>query len=63
MTHAPDPLRDEIDAAIAQITRELEIIRFPTNVGGGADNRQAIAGLEAELKELEEARARLRSGP
>jgi hypothetical protein len=59
MTGSDDPLRLQIDEAIAKISRELEIIRFPTNVGGGADNREAIASLEAELKELMEARARL----
>jgi hypothetical protein len=39
------------------VRRELDILRDPTNVGGHADNRQVIGELEAELRQLIEARA------
>jgi len=52
-------LRPQLDEAIAKVRRELEIVISPTNVGGGADNREVIAGLEAELQQLLEARAGL----
>ena len=53
------PLRDQVDDAIAGIRRELEILRSPSTIGGGADNRAVIADLEQELAELREARAQL----
>ncbi len=53
------PLRDQVDDAIAGIRRELEILRSPSTIGGGADNRAVIADLEHELAELREARAQL----
>ncbi len=39
------------------LRRELEILISPTNVGGGADNREAIALLRAELLKVEDALA------
>jgi hypothetical protein len=51
------PLRAQIDDAIAVVQRDLEILRSPSSIGGGADNRSVIADLEAELAQLKEARA------
>jgi hypothetical protein len=41
------------------VRRELEILRSPTSIGGGADNREVIGELEAEYQALREARAHL----
>ena len=57
MTESDRDLRRELTEARDKVRRELEIVRFPTNVGGGADNREVIAQLEAELAELEAALA------
>ena len=57
MSQTDRSLRDELDAAIAKVSRELEIIQSPSSVGGGADNRGVIVELAAELRALEEARA------
>ena len=57
MLDSEKPLREQLDEAIVKVSRELEILRFPTSVGGGADNRQAIAELETELEALKEARS------
>ena len=57
MSDSEVPLRDQLDEAIARVRRELEIIRSPSTIGGGADNRSAIRDLEAELEELRAARA------
>ena len=51
-------LRAELVEARDRVRRELEIVSFPTNVGGGADNREVIAQLQAELHQLEEALAK-----
>ena len=51
------PLRAQIDDAIAVVQRDLEILRSPSSIGGGADNRSVIADLESELAQLKEARA------
>jgi hypothetical protein len=54
----PDaPLREQLDEAIGRVRRELEILRSPSSIGGGADSRSVVADLEKELRELEEARA------
>ena len=53
------PLREQLDEAIARVRRELEILRSPSSIGGGSDDRGVIADLEAELVELREARARV----
>ena len=58
----PDPeksLREQLDEAIDKVRRELEIFHSPSSIGGGADSRGVIADLEAEFRELEEARANL----
>ena len=50
-------LRQELLAARDKLRRELEILISPSSIGGGADNRQVIAQLEAELREIETALA------
>jgi hypothetical protein len=57
MSESDKPLRQQLDDAIAAIQRELEILISPSSIGGGADNREVIAELEAELAKLKEARA------
>ncbi len=57
MSESDQPLRQQLDDAIARIQRELEILVSPSSIGGGADNREVIAELEAELAQLKEARA------
>jgi hypothetical protein len=57
MPDSDEPLRAQLDEAIDKVSRELEIVRFPTNIGGGADNREVIAELETELQALKAARA------
>jgi hypothetical protein len=46
-------LHAQLVEARAKLRRELEILISPTNVGGGADNREAIALLRAELEQIE----------
>ena len=48
-------LRQELIAARDNLRHQIDILRNPTNVGGGADNREALADLEAELAQIEEA--------
>jgi hypothetical protein len=50
------PLREQLDEAMARVRRDLEILRSPSSIGGGADNRSVIADLEAEYAQLREAR-------
>ena len=50
-------LRRALIEARDNLRRELEILISPTNVGGGADNREAIALLRAELSQVEAALA------
>jgi hypothetical protein len=57
MTESAKPLRQQLDDAIAVVQRDLEILRSPSSIGGGADNRTVIADLETELRGLLEARA------
>jgi hypothetical protein len=57
MSESDKPLREQLDDAIAVVQRDLEILRSPSSIGGGADNRSVIADLETELCELKEARA------
>lgn len=57
MSDSEKPLREQLDDAIAVVQRDLEILRSPSSIGGGADNRSVIADLEAELAGLKEARA------
>jgi hypothetical protein len=57
MSESEQPLREQLDEAIARVQRELEILISPSSIGGGADNRSVIAELEKELAQLKEARA------
>jgi hypothetical protein len=56
MEQSDQPLRAQIDEAIARIRRELEILSAPSSIGGGADDRGVVADLERELRELLDAR-------
>ena len=51
------PLREQLDDAIGRVRRELEILRSPSSIGGGSDDRAVIGELERALQALEEARA------
>jgi hypothetical protein len=57
MASDDDSLTDQLIAARDKLRRELEILISPTNVGGGADNREVIAQLQAELRQIETALA------
>jgi len=57
MCDSERPLREQLAEAIDRVRRELEILRSPSSIGGGADNRSVITALETELHELEDARA------
>ena len=46
-------LHRQLVEARDKLRRELEILISPTNVGEGADNREAIALLRAELRQIE----------
>jgi len=46
-------LHAQLIEARDKLRRELEILISPTNVGGGADNREAISLLRAELQQIE----------
>ncbi len=59
MTDQDEPLRPQLDVAIAKVRRELEILEAPSSIGGGADDRSVVADLRKELAELEAARAGL----
>jgi hypothetical protein len=48
-------LHQQLIEARDKLRRELEILISPTNVGEGADNREAIALLEAELSQVQTA--------
>jgi hypothetical protein len=53
-------LRSELSEARFAILRQLEVLRYPNSVRGGPPaNREIIARLEAQLKEIEEALADL----
>ena len=59
MSESDLPLRDQIDNAMAAIRHQLELLREGPSLGGPSDDRDVIAGLEAELEQLKEARAGL----
>jgi hypothetical protein len=59
MSESEKPVREELTEAIDKVRRELEILRSPSSIGGGADSRSVIADLEAELQALRQARAEL----
>lgn len=51
----PAELRQQLIEARDKLRREIEILTSPTSIGGGADNREAIALLRAELRQIEAA--------
>lgn len=57
MSDTEKSLREQLVEARDKVRRELEILRSPSTIGGGADSRSVVADLEAELHELEEALA------
>ncbi len=59
MSESDKPLREQIDDAMAVIRHQLELLREGPTIGGPSDDRDVIAGLEAELEQLKEARANL----
>ncbi len=59
MTEQDKPLRQQIDDAMAVLRHQLELLREGPSMGGPMDDRGVIAGLEAELEALKEARANL----
>lgn len=59
MHHDEKPLKQQITEAMVAISRQLEILRAGPNLGGPDDNGALIAELEAEYRELQQARANL----
>jgi hypothetical protein len=59
MSESDKPLREQIDDAMATIAHQLELLREGPTIGGPSDDREVIAGLEAEYQALKEARANL----
>ncbi len=55
MSNPEKPLREQLTEARDRVRRELEILRSPSSIGGGADNGSVVVDLETELGELEEA--------
>jgi len=53
MAESDKPIREQLVEARDKIRRELEILMSPSSIGGGADNRDVIAQLQAELREIE----------
>ena len=49
----------EFDEAMATIAHQLELLRAGPTIGGPLDERDVIAGLEAEYHQLKAARANL----
>lgn len=55
-----DPLREELEEAIAKVRHQIEIQASSDHyIGSGRITAEAIAELQAELVQLEAARARL----
>jgi len=59
MSESGKALREQIDEAMATIAHQLELLREGPTIGGPSDDREVIAGLEAEYQALKEARANL----
>jgi hypothetical protein len=59
MSDSDKPLRQQIDDAMETIHHQLELLREGPTIGGPLDERDVIAGLEAEYQALKEARANL----
>ncbi len=56
-TESDREMRDDLTAARDTIRHQLEVLISPSTIGGGADNREVIAELEAELAQIESALA------
>jgi hypothetical protein len=54
MSDSDKSIREQLIEARDKIRRELEILRSPSSIGGGADNRSVIAALESELGQIEQ---------
>ena len=59
MADPETPLRAQIEDAMARFARELEILQAPSSSGGGSNDGDVIAALEAEYQALKEAHARV----
>ena len=59
MSESDEPLRAQIDEAMARIRHQLELLREGPTIGDALDDRSVIADLEAEYQQLKEARAGL----
>jgi hypothetical protein len=59
MSESDEPLRPQLDVAIAKVRRELEILESPSSIGGRPDDGSVVAALRKELAELENARTGL----
>jgi hypothetical protein len=57
MSDNDEPLREQLMEARDRIRRELEILRSPSSIGGGADSRSVVAALQSELAQIEAALA------
>ena len=57
MSESDKPLREQIDDAIEVIRHQIERLREGPSIGEALDDRSVIAGLEAELEQLKQARA------
>jgi hypothetical protein len=59
MSEQDEPLRQQIDDAMAAIRHQLERLSEGPTIGGPSDDRSVIASLEAEYEGLKAARAGL----
>jgi hypothetical protein len=59
MSESDKPLRDQMTEAMAQIRRQIDLLRAGPTIGGPSDDRSVIADLEAEYEGLQAARSRL----
>jgi hypothetical protein len=57
MSESDKALRAQLIGARDKLRRELEILRSPSSIGGGADSRSVIAAMEDELRQIEQALA------
>ena len=59
MSESDEPLRQQIDEAMAAIRHQLEVLREGPTIGEPSNDRSVIADLEAEYEQLKAARANL----
>ncbi len=57
MRDSDESLRQQLTEARDKIRRELEILLTPSTIGGGSNDGDVIAELQAELAQIEEALA------